>query len=76
MFRLYKLITDENWNVIFKISKDLAGKLKDDNTVEVLFKDDGNTIWAYYDILTIDKEPYLNLKLLYLDDPVCKPAVY
>ena len=34
-----------------------------DNTVEVLFKDDGNTIWAYYDILTIDKEPYLNLKL-------------
>lgn len=31
--------------------------------MEVLFKDDGNTIWAYYDILTIDKEPYLNLKL-------------
>ena len=60
---VYKLITDENWNVIFKISKDLAGKLKDDNTVEVLFKDDGNTIWAYYDILTIDKEPYLTLKL-------------
>ena len=60
---VYKLITDENWNVIFKISKDLAEKLKDDNTVEVLFKDDGNTIWAYYDILTIDKEPYLNLKL-------------
>ena len=31
--------------------------------MEVLFKDDGNTIWAYYDILTIDKETYLNLKL-------------
>lgn len=59
---VYKLITDENWNVVFKISDELAKEMKDDNTVEVLFKDDGNTIWAYYDILKIDKESYLNLK--------------
>ncbi|MGN0290873.1 MAG: HlyD family efflux transporter periplasmic adaptor subunit, partial [Lachnospiraceae bacterium] len=59
---VYKLITDENWNVIFQISDELAEKMKDDNTVEVLFKDDGNTIWAYYDIFKIGKESYLNLK--------------
>lgn len=60
---VYKLITDENWNVIFQISEKLADSMKDDNTVEVLFKDDGNKIWAYYDILTIGGKPYLNLKL-------------
>lgn len=60
---VYKLITDENWNVVFKISDELAETLKDDETVEVLFKDDGNTIWAYYDIIKIGKDSYLNLKL-------------
>lgn len=60
---VYKLITDENWNIVFKISDELAETLKDDDTVEVLFKDDGNSIWAYYDILKIGKDSYLNLKL-------------
>lgn len=60
---VYKLITDENWNIVFKISDELAETLKDDDTVEVLFKDDGNRIWAYYDILKIGKDSYLNLKL-------------
>lgn len=60
---VYKLITDENWNVVFKISDELAETLKDDDTVEVLFKDDGNSIWAYYDILTIGENSYLNLQL-------------
>lgn len=60
---VYKLITDENWNVIFKISEELEQALENDDTVEVLFKDDGNTIWAYYDLLRISGDWYLNLKL-------------
>lgn len=60
---VYKLITDENWNVVFQISEDLAASMEDDDTVEVLFKDDGNKIWAYYDIMEIGGKPYLNLKL-------------
>lgn len=60
---VYKLITDENWNVVFQISEELAKSMEGDDTVEVLFKDDGNKIWAYYDIIKIDGKPYLNLKL-------------
>lgn len=60
---VYKLITDENWNIVFYISDELADALADDDTVEILFKDDGNRIWAYYDILKIGEKSYLNLKL-------------
>ncbi|MCI8327115.1 MAG: hypothetical protein HFI37_04990 [Lachnospiraceae bacterium] len=59
---VYKLITDENWNVVFRISDRLAKTLKDDDTVEVRLED-GNTVWAYYDIFSIGKNKYLNLKL-------------
>lgn len=60
---VYKVITDENWNIVFQISDSLAEKLKDDNTVEIMFKDDGNKVWAYYNILKIGKDSYLNLQL-------------
>lgn len=60
---VYKVITDENWNVVFKISKSLAKKMKDDDTVEIMFKDDDNKTWAYYDIFKIGEDSYLNLKL-------------
>lgn len=60
---VYKVVTDENWNIVFKISDSLAEKLKDNNTVEILLKDDGTQVWTSYDILKIDEDSYLNLQL-------------
>ncbi len=60
---VYKVVTDENWNIVFQISDSLSEKLKDNNTIEILFKDDGNKVWAYYNILKIDGDSYLNLQL-------------
>lgn len=60
---VYKVVTDENWNIVFKIPDSLTEKLKDNNTIEILLKDDGTQVWTSYDILKIDEDSYLNLQL-------------
>lgn len=58
---LYKLITSENWQIIFTISDELKELLADDSVIKVRFKSDETTAWATYEIRNRDNQNYLLL---------------
>lgn len=58
---LYKLITSENWKLVFEINDELKKLLADDSVVKVRFKSDETTAWASYEILSRGSKNYLVL---------------
>lgn len=58
---LYKLITSENWKVLFSISDELKDLLADDSVIKVRFKSDETTAWATYEIQNRGDKNYLVL---------------
>ena len=49
---LYKLITNEEWQIVFPIDKTLAETLADDTVIEIRFVKDNKKIYANYELLT------------------------
>lgn len=58
---LYKLITSENWQVVFVISDELKNILADDSVIKIRFKSDETTAWATYEIRNKADKNYLIL---------------
>lgn len=58
---LYKLITSEQWNLVFEIDETLSQLMKDDSVVRVRFKADETTSWATYEIRNINGQKYMIL---------------
>lgn len=58
---LFKLITSENWQIVFAIDDDLKAMLEDNSTIRVRFKSDETTAWATYEIDNRDGNNYLIL---------------
>lgn len=60
---VYKAATSEDWNIIIPVDKAIHDKLADDNVVEIKFKKDNTTCWAYYTFREIDGAYYMVLAL-------------
>lgn len=58
---LFKLITSENWQIVFSISDELKKILADDSVIQVRFKSDETTAWATYEIKNRGGKNYLLL---------------
>ena len=58
---LFKLITSENWQIVFAISDELKGLLAEDSVIKVRFKSDETTAWANYEIIGRNGKNYLIL---------------
>lgn len=58
---LFKLITSENWQIVFEINDDLKALLADDSVIKVRFKSDETTAWATYEIKSRSDKNYLVL---------------
>lgn len=58
---LFKLITSENWQIVFAISDELKEILADDSVIKVRFKSDETTAWATYEIKNRGDKTYLLL---------------
>ena len=58
---LFKLITSENWQVVFAINDELKKLLADDSVIKVRFKSDETTAWATYEIRSRGDKNYLIL---------------
>lgn len=60
---VYKMITDENWNIICKITDDTYKRLAAENVVEIKFKKDNTTCWVNYELREMSGNYYVVLKL-------------
>lgn len=58
---LFKLITSENWQIVFAIGDELKALLADDSVIKVKFKSDETTAWATYEIRARGEKNYLIL---------------
>lgn len=58
---LFKLITSENWQLVFEINDELKKILADDSVIKVRFKSDETTAWATYEIRNRGNKNYLLL---------------
>lgn len=58
---LFKLITSENWQLVFSIGDELKDMLVDDSAIRVRFKSDETTAWATYEIKNRGGKNYLLL---------------
>ena len=47
---VYKLITDENWQIVVPIAQAMKEEMQEDEVVEIRFKEDNTTAWANYTI--------------------------
>lgn len=59
----YKLVTSENWNIIFPVSQNTYNRLTQDNVVKLQFKKDGTTCWVNYEFKKLDDTFYMVLSL-------------
>ena len=60
---VYKLLTDDNWNVVIPIDATLAASLSEDSVIEISFTKDKTSMWANYELLQREGQTYLILKL-------------
>ncbi|SFA71618.1 hypothetical protein SAMN05216249_101175 [Acetitomaculum ruminis DSM 5522] len=60
---VYKLVTSEKWNLVIKIEKDLAEKLKDYSAIQIRFTEDNVTTWVNYSIKTSGDKNYMIFSL-------------
>lgn len=58
---LFKLITSENWQIVFEISDELKDLMADNSVIRVRFKSDEATAWATYEIRNHGGKNYLLL---------------
>lgn len=58
----YKLITDENWNIIFKLKDYQYEKYIQDEFVQVKFLNDEQIVWGQIDLLEIGEELYCSIE--------------
>lgn len=59
---VYKLITNEDWNVICAISDETHASLTETTVIEVKFKKDNTTCWVNYELRDIDGKHYVILQ--------------
>lgn len=59
----YKLITSENWNVVFPVTETAYQRLAEDNVVKIQFKKDGISCWVNYEFQKIGDSYYMILSL-------------
>lgn len=59
----YKLVTSENWNIIFPVSQNAYNRLAQDNVVKLQFKKDGTTCWVNYEFQKLNDTFYMVLSL-------------
>lgn len=59
----FRLVTDDNWELIAPISASMAEDLKSDDNIEIRFEKDGTTAWATSAILDRSGSKYLCLTL-------------
>lgn len=57
----FKLITSEQWNLVFPIDEKLAADLAEEKNIKVEFKKDGSTAWGESQILNRSGSYYLAL---------------
>ena len=55
---VYKLITDEKWNVYIPLTKEAAKELKDLTSVKTKIDKDNETIWAEFSVIKKGKDYY------------------
>lgn len=60
---VYKLVTDETWQIILPVSLDTYERLLDGTVIQIEFVEDGRTAWANYEEKQIDGGYYLILSL-------------
>ena len=60
---VYKLITDEHWNLIMEVDDSFISKLKDSSSIQIRFVDDSQFAWVNYKIVTRDDKKYLVLSI-------------
>lgn len=60
---MYKLITSENWALIFRISEDVMQRLNEDSYVRLRFVKDGTSCLCRYEIRQIGDSYYMFLSL-------------
>ena len=60
---VYKMITDENWQIVVKVDTDMIKSLGDESFVKIRFKEDNATAWAEFEAKKIAGENYLVLNL-------------
>lgn len=60
---VYKLISDENWQIAVMIEPDMKRNLQDGDTVQIRFKEDQTTAWAGYTIEQKNGQDFLFLSL-------------
>lgn len=60
---LYKLLTDENWQIVTPIDAAMKEAMQDEEVVEIKFKEDNMTAWANYEIIRKNNQDYLILSL-------------
>lgn len=60
---VYKLITDENWQIIIRLDAAMKNELQDGDTIQIRFKEDQTTAWATYTIERKNGQDYLILNL-------------
>lgn len=51
---VYKIITDDSWTLVLELDKETANALKDKTYVKVNFTKDNQTMWAEFQMNTID----------------------
>ena len=58
---LYKLVTSEDWQIVFAIDSQVRALLEGDSAINVRFRSDETTAWATYEILNRNDSTYLVL---------------
>ena len=58
---VYKLITDENWDIIFKLNDYQYDKYIQDEYVQVKFLKDNQIVWGQIDLLEIGEDIYCSI---------------
>ena len=60
---IYKLITDENWQIIIRLDAAMKNELQGGEVTQIRFKEDQTTAWANYTIERKNGSDYLILSL-------------
>lgn len=72
----YKLITDENWNLIIPVTEDTNRQLLDAKTVRIKFKKDNTIVRVPFSTVEKGWCDISYLKLVKFHDPFCKRPLY
>lgn len=59
----YKLITSENWQIVFPVSDSVYQRLAEDSVIEVQFLRDGVACWVNFEFQQIQGKHYMILSL-------------